>query len=175
MNTLSRFQPCTYCCPPCQACKDGNAPAELTASFAGITNGSGACSDCVGANGSWVLQKSGGCVQLEWFNYVPVSRQFYHGAFPGVSMCECGFQAATLVIDLEIEWNQNGIPGQRAITVIVGNSLGCLQIRFALVETGQTEPYDCTNLSSLSIPPVWDPLDPGEYCDWSAGSCQVSS
>jgi hypothetical protein len=165
-----RFQPCPACCHVCQACLAGDAPDELTVTFADLIN-AGGCADCVNGNGTWVLAKQGDCLPVQWFNGVWVSYQNYQGSFPDVHMCQCAFQQAMLVISLQVAWNYGGVAGQRAVLITIGNSLGCLAVSFLRLEQNQTEPFDCEGFSSLSVPYS----NSGLYCSSPGATCQLSS
>jgi hypothetical protein len=174
-----RFMPCAACCHKCQACKDGIYPDELTVTLSGIVNGGG-CSDCVNANGAWVLQKAGDCSETWWGIAGPPpplggavwqSLQNYQGSFPSVNMCQGAGGQGTLTIFLQIGWNQNGVAGQRAIVVHIGNNLGYVNVEFRLLQQSQTEPFDCPGLSSLSIPYQGAAL----YCGSPGATCSVSA
>ena len=164
-----RFQPCAACCHVCQACLSGDAPDELTVTFTGI-QGNSYCQDCGNANGSWVLEKQGDCLPVQWGN-VWVSYQNYQGSFPNVNMCKCAYVQATLEISLQVAWNYGGVAGQRAILVTIGNSLGCLAVSFLRLEQNQSEPFDCEGFSNLNVPYS----GAGLYCGSPGATCQVSS
>jgi hypothetical protein len=169
--TFARFNPCPNpCCAECQACLGGQYPAELTVTFASLVNGQW-CEDCVNANGAWVLQQSGSCSLVQWPNGVYVSYQNYQGSFPTVNMCQCAGQQATLDVSLVIAWNYGGVQGQRAVAVSIGNSLGCLNVSFFLLEQNQSGPFDCQGFAGLSVPYSGSAL----FCASPNATCEVSA
>jgi hypothetical protein len=161
-----RFQPCAACCHVCQACLNGDVPGELTVSFAGVQDAQNLCPDCGNANGSWVLQASGDCLPVQWFNGVWVSYQNYQGSFANVDMCGSGLE-----IFLQVAWNYGGVSGQRAILVTIGNSVGNVQVSFLRLEQNQSQPFDCQAFSSLDVPYSGS----GLWCSSPGATCSVST
>jgi len=163
-----RFLPCPLCCNVCEACRNKQYPSELTLTLAGIQNGPW-CSDCTAANGSWVVTKAGDCVETI-IGGVRQSAITYHGAFE-VPMCVCNMGPATLDLSLSIYWNFGGVAGTRMIAAVLGNSLGCVSVLFQFQEDNQSEPYDCTQLSNVSLPYV----DSTGFCSAPGATCSVSA
>ncbi len=163
-----RFLPCPACCKVCEACQNKQYPAELTLTLAGIQNDP-LCNDCTGANGSWVVTKAGDCVMTMLFGIVQ-SAVTYHGSY-NVPMCVCNMGSATLDLSLSIYWNFGGVAGTRVITAVLGNSLGCVSVLFQLQEGNQSEPFDCTQPSDVSLPYV----DCTGFCSSPGATCSVSA
>ncbi|MGD0897980.1 MAG: hypothetical protein ABR915_09085 [Thermoguttaceae bacterium] len=173
-NHFGYFALCPRCCSECTACKDKQYPAELTVTLAGIVNPGppNDCRDCPNADGSWVLQQQGDCVAQDWpASTVMQSTATYVGSFPGVDLCRCSGQQATLQIRLIIVWNYGGVRGQRYVEVDVVNDLGCVFIGFSLLEQNQAEPFDCMDFSNLAL----SFAGAGAMCNSPAATCSVSA
>lgn len=144
------------CCPVvCQHCLSVT-PAELIVVVAGQANG--VSSTCDVANGTWALPY-GGCSG---------SNAVWFAAFPDEDDYQCGAGLpVTPSFTVQISWVSG--TGTRTIRVN-SNSFG--GTTFELVETGQSEPFDCTSFVSFEVPA--DP--PGTICcDGSAATCHITS
>ena len=179
MSAPFKFQPCSYCCTECEACKDNQYPQQLTIVFTGVQNSPNGppyfngCTDCANVNGptGWVLTKNSNCISgYNSYGRCWVSGITYEGDFPAENMCTCAYQQATLTISLEIWWNYGGVPGKRVILVSIGNSRGCLAINFYGEEINQSEPLDCTKLNGV---PVLTFSGGGAYCASPGATCSV--
>lgn len=141
------FPGCREGSEDCTACKDGIHPAELTVTFAGITNDE--CEECLQVNTGWTIPIFGSCFNLG----ATEDYQAYHERFD-VDICEDN----QLNIQINIYWNRQEVSGARQIAMTVysmWNNLDPhtqLMAYFALYETSQSEPFDCENFSSLDIP-----------------------
>jgi len=168
--------PCCCQVPTCEACKDNIYPDNLAVTIRDMSNGGG-CTDCTDLNDeTFILPKTSNCVGTS----PGVQGVTYSAEFPAYDACTCGGYAAVLVITLIVQWNFGGVVGTRRVSISIGNhapgtALYCYIGLFDLIETAQSEPFDCDSWGTPDplILPYTD--CPSGFCNSSAATVEVEA
>lgn len=156
------------CCCECEACLDCNYPDQMQVEISGVTNDS--CTDCANMNATWVCDvRDPPCALAGGFGMAVGShRGTWNGEFDDPDVCS-NFGHNGIGVNVFVWWDAG--TSKRQVVVTAGSISSSSLMRWILTQTSQSDAFDCTSFSELSLSPDGDQ----GFCEHPSSTCLVSA